>query len=64
MGTFKRGNLTDIMLIIDLVSSVSGAKARNSSLFNSNSKTHSKLGDIPLPTSTNIPFSIYLVKSH
>ena len=64
MGTFNKGNFIDIKLIIVLVSSVSGAKARYSPFANNNSKTCWKLGDIPLPTSTSIPSRIYLFQFH
>ena len=64
MGTFNKGNFIDIKLIILLVSSVSGAKAKYSPFANNNSKTCWKLGDIPLPTSTSIPSRIYLFQFH
>lgn len=50
----------EIKLIICRVCWVSGAKAIYSRLANNSSKTCWKLGDIPLPTSTNISFLIYL----
>lgn len=64
MDTFNKGNFIEIKLIIVLVSSVSGAKAKYSPFANNNSKICWKLGDAPLPTSTNIPFRIYLVQFH
>lgn len=63
--TFSWGNFMEIKLIINLVSSVSGAKAKYSSLANNKSKIWLKLGDMSLfPTSTNIPLRIYLDKFH
>lgn len=61
-STFSRGNFMDIQLIIILVSSVSGANAKNSPLEYNNSKTCSKFGDIPFPTSTNVSLSMFLKK--
>lgn len=59
-GTFNLGNLIDIKLIIVLVSSVSGAKAKYSPFASINSKACTKLGDTPLPISTNMSFLMYL----
>lgn len=59
--TSKRGNFNDIKCSMVFVSTVSGAKAKYSPFFCSDTKTSWKLGDMPLPTSTNIPFCICLI---
>lgn len=59
--TFSRGNFTERILIIILVSFESGANAKYSPLAHNNSKILSKGADLSLfPTSTSISFLIYL----
>ena len=63
-STFRSGNFKDNTSNINLVSLVSGAKAKCSPLTIINFKMSSKLGEISLfPTSTNMPFRIYLDRS-
>lgn len=59
--TLSNGNFIDSRLIIILVSFVSGANAKYSSLAHNNSKTWVKGADMSLfPTSTSMSLRIYL----
>lgn len=58
--TRSSGNFKDKMSIMLFVSSVSGAKAKNSPSASKSFKTCGKLGEMPSPTWTTVFFSMFL----